>query len=169
MVGLLPQTIRSSVSGNLKVAIHDGAVNGINLAAMLREAKAALKGQSSPDVATKTDFSALTADIRFDQGKASSTNIAMMSPLLRVSGSVIPIWSRRRWIFISMSLWLPPARGRGGIWRIFTMSQSAASLGGLEQSRLCARYAEFVQAGSATAHSKTAFPEATGKLGSLFN
>ena len=87
MVGLLPQTIRSSVAGNLKVAIHDGAVNGINLAAMLREAKAALKGQSSPDVARKTDFSALTADIRFDQGKASSNNIAMMSPLLRVSGS----------------------------------------------------------------------------------
>ena len=87
MLGLLPKNIRSSVAGDLNVVIHDGAVNGINLAAMLRDAKAAIKGQTSSGAPRKTDFSALTADIRLGQGKATSTNIAMMSPLLRVKGS----------------------------------------------------------------------------------
>ncbi len=86
MQGLLPQNIRSSMAGDLNVVINDGSVNGINLAAMLRDAKAVIKGQSSSGAARKTDFSALTADIHFEQGKATSKNIAMMSPLLRIKG-----------------------------------------------------------------------------------
>ena len=34
----------------------------------------------------KTDFSALTADVHLGQAKASSQNITLMSPLLRVKG-----------------------------------------------------------------------------------
>ena len=87
MAGLLPQNIRSSVAGDLNLVIQDGAVNGINLAAMLREAKAALKGQAASGAVRKTDFSALTADIHLGQAKATSQNIALMSPLLRVKGA----------------------------------------------------------------------------------
>lgn len=36
--------MRSSVAGDLNLMIQNGAVNGINAAAMLRDAKAALKG-----------------------------------------------------------------------------------------------------------------------------
>lgn len=86
MTGLLPQTIRSSVTGDLNLVIQDGAVNGINLAAMLRDAKATLKGQTASTAVRKTDFSALTADIHLGQAKASSQNISLMSPLLRVQG-----------------------------------------------------------------------------------
>ena len=87
MAGLLPQNIRSSVAGDLNLVIQDGAVNGINLAAKLREAKAALKGQAASGAVRKTDFSALTADIHLGQAKATSQNIALMSPLLRVKGA----------------------------------------------------------------------------------
>ena len=86
MLGLLPQNMRSSVAGDLNLMIQNGAVNGINLAAMLRDAKAALKGQSASGAVRKTDFSALTADVHLGQAKASSQNITLMSPLLRVKG-----------------------------------------------------------------------------------
>ena len=85
-VGLLPAAIRRTISGKLSVALADGSVNGYNLAAKLRSAKAMLHGETSAQEAKKTDFSALTADVQLQSGVASSNNISMQSPLLRVRG-----------------------------------------------------------------------------------
>lgn len=85
-VGLLPAAIRRTISGKLSVALADGSVNGYNLAAKLRSAKAMLHGGTSAQEAKKTDFSALTADVQLQSGVASSNNISMQSPLLRVRG-----------------------------------------------------------------------------------
>ncbi len=85
-VGLLPVAIRRTISGKLSVALADGSVNGYNLAAKLRSAKAMLRGETQVQEAKKTDFSALTADVQLQSGVASSNNIAMQSPLLRVRG-----------------------------------------------------------------------------------
>jgi AsmA protein len=85
-VGLLAANVRKSLSGQLKLALYDGAVNGYNLAAKLRNAKAMLKGSASSNEVKRTDFSALTADVALQSGMASSNNISMLSPLLRVKG-----------------------------------------------------------------------------------
>lgn len=85
-VGLLPAAMRRTISGKLKVALADGSVNGYNLAAKLRSAKAMLHGEAQAQEAKKTDFSALTADVQLQSGVASSNNISMQSPLLRVRG-----------------------------------------------------------------------------------
>ncbi len=85
-VGLLAANVRKSLSGQLKLAFYDGAVNGYNLAAKLRNAKAMLKVSASSNEVKRTDFSALTADIALQSGMASSNNISMLSPLLRVKG-----------------------------------------------------------------------------------
>lgn len=85
-VGLLPAAMRRTISGKLKVALADGSVNGYNLAAKLRSTKAMLRGETQVQEPKKTDFSALTADVQLQSGVASSNNIAMQSPLLRVRG-----------------------------------------------------------------------------------
>lgn len=85
-VGLLPAAIRRTINGKLSVALADGSVNGYNLAAKLRSAKAMLHGETATQEVKKTDFSALTADVQLQSGVASSNNISMQSPLLRVRG-----------------------------------------------------------------------------------
>lgn len=85
-VGLLPAAIRRTINGKLNVALADGSVNGYNLAAKLRSAKAMLHGDTATQEVKKTDFSALTADVQLQSGVASSNNISMQSPLLRVRG-----------------------------------------------------------------------------------
>jgi AsmA protein len=85
-VGLLTANVRKSLSGQLKLAFYDGAVNGYNLAAKLRNAKAMLKGTASSNEVKRTDFSALTADVALQSGMTTSNNISMLSPLLRVKG-----------------------------------------------------------------------------------
>ena len=44
------------------------------------------KGEPYQEEVQRTDFSALTADFILSQGRATSDNIAMQSPLLRIQG-----------------------------------------------------------------------------------
>ncbi len=84
--GLSGPAIRQSLSGQLAMQIEDGAVNGVNVAARIRKAMAAVEGQPYKEEVQRTDFSALTADFTLDQGRASSNNITLQSPLLRIQG-----------------------------------------------------------------------------------
>ncbi|MCG7586998.1 AsmA-like C-terminal region-containing protein, partial [Photobacterium sp. OFAV2-7] len=65
-----------------------GAVYGVNVPEMIREAKATLKGKKAEYVKEekKTDFSAMVATIKLGSGKASTTNLDLDSPLLRIAG-----------------------------------------------------------------------------------
>ncbi|MGB6189918.1 MAG: AsmA family protein [Aeromonas molluscorum] len=87
-LGLSSQALRSQLSGTVGLEVEDGALNGINLPQMLREAKAMLKGEKASEVkeVRKTDFSALTANFRVGKGVASSDDILLLAPALRVEG-----------------------------------------------------------------------------------
>lgn len=84
--------LKNSLTGNLNTRVNDGAWRGINIAKTIREAKAALsslKGGEQSVTANnveKTDFTELTASILLNQGVATNKDLAMKSPLLRVSG-----------------------------------------------------------------------------------
>ncbi len=86
--GLSETNIRHNIAGSIKVNISDGAVYGVNIADMLRNAKAKLKGQadSGTDTAKKTDFSALTTTLMLGKGIASTNNFQLASPLLAING-----------------------------------------------------------------------------------
>ncbi|PSW61709.1 AsmA family protein [Photobacterium kishitanii] len=86
--GLSEANIRHNIAGSIKVNISDGAVYGVNIADMLRNAKAKLKGQadSGADTAKKTDFSALTTTLMLGKGIASTNNFQLASPLLAING-----------------------------------------------------------------------------------
>lgn len=78
-----------SLGGNLEFAFLDGAVKGINLARMVREAKAALKGETLPPENTpnQTDFSELTGSAQLAKGVVVNRDLLGKSPFLRVTGA----------------------------------------------------------------------------------
>ncbi|WP_077673539.1 AsmA family protein [Salinivibrio kushneri] len=84
--GLSPYALRQAIQGSVAIFFEDGAINGINLAQMLREAKATLKGESAAAAkeVRKTDFSALTASFTLGNGMARTTDLLLEAPALRV-------------------------------------------------------------------------------------
>ena len=73
---------------SLSVRFADGAVNGINVAQMIRDGYAKFKGKSidGKEGAQKTDFSAMGATLNLSQGVVSTKDLTMQSPLLRIGG-----------------------------------------------------------------------------------
>lgn len=86
--GLAEKRIRENIAGSVDINFADGAVYGVNVPEMIREARATLKGKKAEYVKEekKTDFSAMIATIKLGAGKASTTNLDLDSPLLRIAG-----------------------------------------------------------------------------------
>jgi len=83
--------LRSNLAGSAALQLRDGAIKGINLARTMRQAKAALSGRE--DALTrareteKTDFSELNMSVRIAEGVASSDDLDVKSPFLRIGGA----------------------------------------------------------------------------------
>ena len=86
--GLSPLVLRQAIQGTVNIQLADGQIYGVNIPQMIREAKAKLKGESLPvDTTPKTtDFSGLGALFTLNDGIASTNNLHLDSPLLRVKG-----------------------------------------------------------------------------------
>ncbi|WP_028022766.1 AsmA family protein [Enterovibrio calviensis] len=85
-VGLSEKRLRTGMTGTVAINFADGSIDGINIPEMIREAKATLKGQRAEYVeeARQTDFSALTATFNLGKGIASTRNMKMEAPALRI-------------------------------------------------------------------------------------
>ncbi|MGR5095496.1 AsmA family protein [Vibrio maritimus] len=86
--GLAPTAMKKNLSGTVKINFADGAVNGINVAQMIRENYARFKGQSldGQQGPQKTDFSAMKATLNLANGVVSTKDMTAESPLLRIQG-----------------------------------------------------------------------------------
>lgn len=86
---LTPMGMKKNLAGTVKINFADGAVNGLNVAQLIRENYAKFKGQSieGQDAAKKTDFSAMTATLTLNKGVVTTDNLHAQSPLLRVRGA----------------------------------------------------------------------------------
>ena len=86
--GFTEQQLQKNLTGTAKLSVADGAVKGVNIAALIRRAHAQLKGLPVPakEEVEKTDFSALTADFVLSKGRVSTDNLHLASPLLRIDG-----------------------------------------------------------------------------------
>ncbi len=87
--GVDPAALRRNLNGSMQFAFKDGAIRGFNLAAKIRQAKAALKGQTAaaasyPD---KTDFSELTGTATITDGVVRNNDLQGKSPFMRVAGA----------------------------------------------------------------------------------
>ncbi|MGF1785551.1 AsmA family protein [Photobacterium swingsii] len=86
--GLAETRIRQNIAGTVNINFADGSVYGVNVAEMIREARATLKGKKAEYVKEerKTDFSALTSTMKLGKGVLSTNNLYLASPLLRIDG-----------------------------------------------------------------------------------
>lgn len=85
--------MKAGLNGNGAIALRDGAVKGINLAETIRTARSLLQGgggqneNKASDQTQKTDFTALDMSFTIKDGVASSHDLDMKSPLIRVNGN----------------------------------------------------------------------------------
>jgi AsmA protein len=79
-----PALIKKTLNGKGRFVFADGAVKGIDLAGMARDAKAALGLAKASDQKPKTDFSELNAPFTITNGLVNTAGTTLNSPLLRV-------------------------------------------------------------------------------------
>jgi AsmA protein len=86
--GLTPEELRRSVSGNAAFSFTDGAVKGVNIASLIRNAQATLKGQPVPkdDQPNQTDFAVMSGTATVTNGLVRNDDLSLQSPLMRISG-----------------------------------------------------------------------------------
>lgn len=86
--GITPESISRTVNGNAVFSFADGAVKGVNIAALIRKAQAQLKGQPAPpdDLPNQTDFALLKGSVTASNGLVRNDDLTLQSPFLRISG-----------------------------------------------------------------------------------
>lgn len=92
--GISQRDFIHQLDGKLDFSFLDGAVKGVNLAAIAKSAANIVKGNFSSvsldsdfSNADKTDFAALTAAFTLNNGVANTTNLSLDNPFIRVSGT----------------------------------------------------------------------------------
>ena len=87
--GATASAMKRSLAGTAKVRLRDGAIKGIDIAELLRKARAAAGRQSgqAADSKERTDFSELSASFSIKNGVAHNEDLDVKSPLLRIGGS----------------------------------------------------------------------------------
>ncbi|AXB00047.1 MULTISPECIES: AsmA family protein [Aeromonas] len=114
--GLSEQALRSRMQGKVNLKLSDGALHGINLAEMIREARATLTGKGADQVkeVRKTDFSALTASFQIANGIARSNDIQLFAPALRVKGQGQTALVPETLDFLFLTSVVESSKGQGG-------------------------------------------------------
>jgi AsmA protein len=86
--GQTQEALKKNLNGTLEFAFTNGSVKGFNLAALIRNAQARLKGETPPadQGPNQTDFSEMTGTAKVTNGVISNNDLKAKSPLLRVEG-----------------------------------------------------------------------------------
>lgn len=87
-VGATPEAIQRSLNGTAGFSFTNGAIKGINIARIIREAKATVEGKPLPATTEpeQTDFALLKGTITATNGLLKNTDLEAQSPFLRVQG-----------------------------------------------------------------------------------
>lgn len=114
--GLSELALRNRMQGKVSLKLRDGALHGINLAEMIREARATLTGKGAEQVkeTRKTDFSALTASFQIANGVARSNDIQLFAPALRVKGEGQTALVTETLDFLFLTAIVESSKGQGG-------------------------------------------------------
>lgn len=114
---LTPTGIKQNLAGTVKINFADGAVNGINVAQVIRTNYAKIKGESLSDdekQEKKTDFTALTATLKLASGVAKTDDMSMQSPLLRIHGKGEANYIKETMDFLIDASVVGSLKGQGG-------------------------------------------------------
>ena len=88
-VGNTQSAVKKTLNGTANFAFTDGALVGVNIAKVIREGMAKLKGQTvtATNEPEKTDFSSLGGSAKITNGLIDNRDFSMQSPLLRAKGA----------------------------------------------------------------------------------
>jgi len=110
--------MKSQLDGQMALQVRDGAIKGVNLAKMLRQAKAALNlrqdAVQKASATEKTDFSELSASFQIADGVARSKDLDMKSPFLRLGGEGAIDVGRGRIDYLTRATVASTSKGQGG-------------------------------------------------------
>jgi AsmA protein len=85
--GASQRAMMSNLDGMVFAVFQDGAIRGLNVAQMIRSlTSGTLSGWQDSNEQT-TDLTQLSASFRIEKGKATSTDLNLVGPLVRVTGS----------------------------------------------------------------------------------
>ncbi len=82
--GISQKTFVGALNGNGSILFSDGAINGINLAAMARNVTSAFTGSGEVQ---KTDFAELSGTYTIKNGLLENKDLKLLNPFIQVSGS----------------------------------------------------------------------------------
>ncbi|MDC5840892.1 AsmA family protein [Vibrio europaeus] len=113
---LTPTGIKKNLVGTIVINFEDGAVNGINVAQLIRENYAKIKGEKleGGDEVQKTDFSAMKATLKLNKGNVSTNDLHIQSPLLRIRGNGSANYLNETVDFTVSSSIVGSLKGQGG-------------------------------------------------------
>lgn len=85
---LVPDNIKQNLLAKGQFEVADGAIHGVNIPQMIRDAKAKLSGDlnAASTGEKKTDFTSLTGSFSMNKGIVTNPDLAMASPLIRLGG-----------------------------------------------------------------------------------
>ena len=114
--GATLNTMKRSLAGAAKVHLRDGAIKGIDIAELLRKARAAVGKQSgqAADGKESTGFSELAASFAIRNGVAHNDDLDIKSPLLRLGGSGDIDIGRSTISYVVKASVVATAKGQGG-------------------------------------------------------
>ncbi len=114
--GATLSTMKRSLAGAAKVRLRDGAIKGIDIAELLRKARAAVGKQSAQaaDGKESTGFSELAASFAIKNGVAHNEDLDIKSPLLRLGGSGDIDIGRSTISYLVKASVVATAKGQGG-------------------------------------------------------
>ncbi len=87
--GSSAEAVRKTLAGRAALRMTDGSYRGVNLARLIREARATIRGESFPpeQAPPATDFTELTATAVVSGGVARNEDLSAKSPLFRIQGN----------------------------------------------------------------------------------
>jgi AsmA protein len=85
--GTNPRAIISALYGAVDLSVQDGELRSVNIAKMIRFVAAGTLSGWQENKAEKTDLTQLNAFFRLEGGKASTDNLRLLGPLVRVTGA----------------------------------------------------------------------------------
>jgi AsmA protein len=110
------EAIKKALAGSARVDLKDGAIKGIDIAGVLRKAKAKLGGEQAQaaNQTEKTDFSEFSASFAIKDGVAHNEDLDVKAPLFRITGSGDIDIGNSRMDYVTKVAVVASTKGQGG-------------------------------------------------------
>lgn len=105
----------STLGGKLNITFSDGAIRGVNIAKMIRGATKNILDGWEKEPAEKTDFSEFSANFTIAKGIATSNDLKLIGPLVRLTGKGTVSMPPKRLSFLISPKVVASLQGQGGL------------------------------------------------------